>query len=203
MIHARQGLRGLLLPIALLAVAAAGCQTTVEQAPAQQTDWFDGGPMQPATAETLQLTARVLAAKGRMEQAGFVLDRMYSQYPEFLGTYTEGAEVLLLQGRVKDATGWLDRGLQRFPSQPILLNNRGLCHLLAADLPLATADFEAAYAADPGDADFVANLALVRALSGNDMEAARLWNTVLPPEAVGENLNIAKQARPRFKSAKP
>ena len=199
----RQRRCALLLPLAVLAMAATGCQTTVEPAPTQQSDWFDGGPMQPATAETLQLTARVLAAKGRMEQAGFVLDRMYAQYPEFLGTYTEGAEVLLLQGRVKDATGWLDRGLQRFPAQPILLNNRGLCHLLAADLSAATADFEAAYAADPGDADFVANLALARALAGNDMEAARLWNTVLPPEAVGENLTITKQARPRFKAPKP
>lgn len=202
MIHARRR-AGARVALATVALWVAGCQTTVEPAPSQATDWFDGGPMQPATAETLQLTARVLAAKGRMDQAGFVLDRMYAQYPDFLGTYTEGAEVLLLQGRVKDATGWLDRGLQRFPAQPILLNNRGLCHLLAADLPAATTDFEAAYAADSGDADFVANLALARALAGNDMEAARLWNSVLPPEAVGENLTIAKQARPRFKSAKP
>lgn len=190
------------LAASLLVLSAAACQTTVEPVPAQQKDWFDGGPMQPASPETLQLTARVLAAKGRMDQAGFVLDRLYAQHPEFLGTYTEGAEILLLQGRVKEALEWLNRGLQRFPAQPILLNNRGLCHLLAADLPAATADFEAAYAADPGDADFVGNLALTRALAGNDMDAVRLWNTVLPPEDVGSNLALAKRARSRFQPPK-
>ena len=132
--------------ILLLAVA---CQSTDDK----PKDWFEGGPMQPANADTMQMTARVLATKGRTEQAGFLLNRMVAEFPDHLGTYTEGAEVLLIEGRVAEAIKWLDRGLVRFPNQSILLNDRGMCHLLAADIPAATRDFESAYAADPVDAD--------------------------------------------------
>ena len=95
----------------------AGCQSTEEK----PKDWFEGGPMQPATADTLQMTARVLATKGRTEQAGFLLNRMLSEFPDHLGTYTEGAEILLIEGRVAEAIKWLDRGLVNYPNQPILL----------------------------------------------------------------------------------
>lgn len=136
------------LTVALALLLVGGCTTTTTtDAPA--TDWFDGGPMKAASPETLQLTARVLASKGNTEQAGFLIDRMARDYPDNLGTYTEGAEVLLIQGRVREATEWLERGLARFPNNPILRNDRGMCRLLEANLPAATADFEAAYATDP------------------------------------------------------
>lgn len=157
--------------------------------------------MKAASPETLQLTARVLASKGNTEQAGFLIDRMARDYPDNLGTYTEGAEVLLLEGRVAEAIKWLERGLARFPDQPILVNDRGLCHLLNVDLAAATADFQKAYDADPADADFVSNLALVKALAGDDAGARRLWGRVLTPEEVESNLRQVHQARPRFKSA--
>ena len=83
----------------------AGCQSTEDK----PKDWFEGGPMQPATADTLQMTARVLATKGRTEQAGFLLNRMITEFPDHLGTYTEGAEILLIEGRVAEAIKWLDR----------------------------------------------------------------------------------------------
>lgn len=189
---------GLLAASVLLAVLT-GCSG----APKGSDDWFDGGPMQQPSAETLQLTARILAAKGRTDQAGFILERLLREHPDHLGTYTEGAEVLLIEGRVAEAIAWLDRGLARFPSQPILLNDRGMCHLLSADLRAATADFEAAYAADPADADFVANLALARALAGDEQEAALLWGRVVPPSTVQVNLSIARDARPRFAAGTP
>ncbi|MFM8732204.1 MAG: tetratricopeptide repeat protein, partial [Phycisphaerales bacterium] len=159
-------------------VSLLGCQS------AQDTDkdWFDGGPMKPATAETMQLTVRVLAAKGQTAQAGFLLNRMLVEHPDHLGTYTEGAEVLLIEGRVDDAIAWLSRGLERMPGQPLLLNDRGVCHLLAANLNRAARDFDAAYAADPRDADFVSNVVLARALQGRDEEALQLWNLVVSPE---------------------
>jgi Flp pilus assembly protein TadD len=189
---------GLLAASVLLAVLT-GCSGAQKGS----DDWFDGGPMQQPSAETLQLTARILAAKGRTDQAGFILERLLREHPDHLGTYTEGAEVLLIEGRVAEAIAWLDRGLARFPSQPILLNDRGMCHLLSADLRAATADFEAAYAADPADADFVANLALVRALAGDEQEAALLWGRVVPPSTVQVNLSIAREARPRFAAGTP
>ena len=192
----RRSVRSLTATAVLL--LAGGC-TTPTTTDAPNTDWFDGGPMKAASPETLQLTARVLASKGNTEQAGFLIDRMARDYPDNLGTYTEGAEVLLIQGRVREAGEWLDRGLVRFPNNPILRNDRGMCRLLEANLPAATADFEAAYASDPGDADYVANLALARALAGDTDAARALWSRVLNPEDVEHNISQAAAATPKFK----
>ena len=183
--------------VASLLLLAVGCQSTEEK----PKDWFEGGPMQMANADTLQMTARVLATKGRTEQAGFLLNRMIAEFPDHLGTYTEGAEVLLIEGRVTEAIKWLDRGLARLPNQPILVNNRGMCHLLAADIPAATRDFETAYAADPADADYVTNLALDKALGGDEAEATQLWNRVVPPSDVESNIKLSRSARAKFKAA--
>mgnify|MGYP001111237835 FL=1 len=175
-------------------VVASACQATTDPEP----DWFEGGPMRPASAETLQLTARVLASKGDTARAGAVLDRLLREHPDHLGTYTEGAEVLLYEGRINEAVRWLDRGLERFPQHAVLLNDRGLCHLLVPDLAAATKDFEAAYAADKDDADYVANLALVRALAGDEARARELWRRVVGPEPVEGNLEVERKARPGF-----
>jgi Flp pilus assembly protein TadD len=177
-----------------------GCTTTNVPAPAE--DWFEGGQQKPATAETLQMTARVLASKGNTQQAGFVVDRMYRDFPDNLGTYTQGAEVLLIEGRIKEAREWLDRGLARFPDNPVLRNDRGMCRLLEANLKDATADFEAAYAGDPADGDYVGNLALAKALAGDTEGARALWSRVLNPEDVEHNLQQAAAAQAKFKSAK-
>lgn len=183
--------------LALALALAAACQAT----PQEESDWFDGGPMRPASAETLQLTARVLASKGETARAGAVLDRLLREHPDHLGTYTEGAEVLLHEGRVSAAIGWIDRGLERFPGHAVLLNNRGLCHLLLPDLALATKDFEAAFAADPSDADYVGNLALARALAGQEDEARALWSRVVDAGQVEGNLDVARKARERVGGA--
>ncbi|MFM7260574.1 MAG: tetratricopeptide repeat protein [bacterium] len=174
-----------------------GCQTSTKPS----DDWFEGGSMRTASAETMQLTARILASKGKTAQAGFVLDRMARDYPDQVATYSEGAEVLMIEGRISDAINWLGRGLERLPAHPVLLNDRGMCHLVAGDLGSATADFEAAHAADPGDADFVGNLALVRALVGDEAGAAALWGRILPPADIEANLQLARKARPKFAEA--
>lgn len=186
------------IAIASMALAA-GCQSTSPVAP---NDWFEGGPAKPATAETLQMTARVLASKGNTQQAGFVIDRMARDFPDHMGTYTGGAEVLLIEGRVKEAGEWLDRGLVRFPNHPVLRNDRGMCRLLEANLPAATADFEAAYAADPSDADYVGNLALAKALAGDTDGARALWSRVLNAEDVAHNIARAEAAQAKFKPSK-
>lgn len=182
------------LALVATAVAAVSCQST----PTPDPDWFDGGPLRPATAETLQLTARVLAAKGDTARAGYVMNRMLTDYPDFLGTYSEGGEVLVIEGRISEAIKWINRGLERFPNQPVLMNDRGMCHLLLADLPAARSDFEVAYNADPDDSEYVANLALANALSGNDESALALWSRVMPIEDAKANLAVARSARPKF-----
>lgn len=189
--------RAVLALVASSLLAGLGCQTK----PAAESDWFEGGDMKPASADTLQLTARVLASQGDTARAGYVIDRMLREHPDYLGTYTEGAEVLLIDGRVKDAIGWLDRGLEKFPDHPILRNNRGMCHLLSADLAAATKDFEVAYAADPGDAEYVFNLGLAKALAGDETAARGYWNRLMAPEKVARNLEVARTARPKFAQA--
>ena len=109
--------------------------------------------------------------------------------------------MLLYEGRVSEAVRWLDRGLERFPKHAVLLNDRGLCYLLVPDLAAATKDFEAAYAADQDDADYVANLALVRALAGDEAGARELWQRVAGPEQVEGNLEVARKARANFAPA--
>lgn len=177
-----------------LLLAASACQST----PDPELDWFEGGALKPTTAQTLQMTARVLASRGDTTRAGYLIERLLREYPDHLGTYTEGAEILLAEGRVQDAIGWLDRGIARFPGHPVLLNDRGLCHLLAAQLAPATADFELANQADPADAEYVSNLALAYALNGDEDGARALWSRVLTPADVNANLEIARASRPRF-----
>ena len=183
--------------LVLLGVAAfaTGCDSTDKT-----DDWFEGGDMKPASADTLQLTARILADKGKTQQAGFILDRMLDQYPERVGTYAEGASVLLIEGRVADAEALLDRGLEYLPGNPILLNDRGMVRLLSGNLSGARDDFDAALVIDPVDADFVANAALGAALAGEEARAIELWSRVLSSADVQRNLSIAREARSRFAS---
>jgi tetratricopeptide (TPR) repeat protein len=192
-------LRASTVVMILSAIAGAiGC----ESSPTKEGDWFAGGAELPPNEETLRMTARILAAKGEFAKAGFAVDRMISDFPDRPGTYTEGAEILLQQGRVQDAVALLDDGLGRLPGNAILHNDRGLCRLLNADLAGATQDFEAALEVDPGDADFVANTALAAALAGDEAKARALWGRVLPEDAVESNLAIARGARSRFSHGK-
>lgn len=189
----------LLFCASILLAGLVGCQSTTDVQASK--DWFEGGSMRTASADTMQLTARILASKGKTAQAGFILDRMAREYPNDVATYSEGAEVLMIEGRITDAIAWLGKGLERLPNNPILLNNRGMCHLIGGNLPLATADFEAAHAADKADADFIGNLALARALAGDETEARRLWEQVLSRPDIEENLKLARNAQAKFAAA--
>ena len=180
---------------ALVTILVGGCDSA-----STEESWFEGGDEPLPTEQTLVMTARILAAKGDYGQAGFIVERMLLEFPDRPGTYTEGAEVLLQEGRVSDAIEFLDLGLERLPGHPVLLNDRGLCQLLNGDLPAASSDFSAALAVDPDDADYVANSALAAALEGREDEARALWSRVLPPASVAENLRIARLARPRFQA---
>ena len=65
------------LAIVIAAMSLAGCQSGQDKD--KDKDWFEGGPMQLASPDTMQLTARVLAAKGKTEQAGYLIERMYQK----------------------------------------------------------------------------------------------------------------------------
>jgi len=181
----------------LLALGLASCAG----GPGSQDDWFEGGEMKPTSVRTLQMTVRVLAAKGDMAGAGQVARKMLLEHPEAVESYSESAELLVMSGRYQGAVALLSRGLEVTPDHPLLLNNRGLCHLLLGDLERATLDFEGAHNADARDADYIGNLALSHALAGDqesEQTARRLWARVLPSAAVEQNLELARAARSRF-----
>jgi Flp pilus assembly protein TadD len=147
------------------------------------------------------MTVRVLASKGDTAGAVQVARKMLLEHPEAVESYAETAELLVAGGRYREAVDLLSAGLEVLPENALLCNNRGLCHLLLGDLQGATSDFERAYQADRYDADYVGNLALVRALAGGaeaEREARALWARVLSEEAVEANLRQARKARARF-----
>lgn len=180
----------------LLAMCLASCSTT----PRTEDDWFTGGELQPTTVRTLQMTVRVLAAKGDTEGAVQVARKMLLEHPDAVESYSEPAELMVMAGQYQDAVALLSRGLEVAPCHALLLNNRGLCHMLQGDLERATIDFQAAHDADMRDADYIGNLALAHALAGgeeSEQEARRLWARVLPEEVVDHNLELARAARGR------
>lgn len=182
-------------PARRLAAVVLATVAACSSAPETEPDWFDGGPMRPTSVRTLQMTTRVLAAKGDRAGAGQLAARMLTEYPMHAESYAETAELLVQDGRHKDAADVLSSGLERLPGNPVLHNDRGLCRLMLGQLADATLDFEAAYAADSYDSDYVANLALARALAGDEPEARRLWLRVLPANLAEENLAKARAAR--------
>jgi len=186
--------RGLLLTSLALVTACSS-------APQPEDDWFEGGPMKPTSVRTLQMTTRVLAAKGELAAASGVAGRMLAEHPQHAESYAEAAELLVRDGRYQDAVDVLTKGLERVPGSPVLHNNRGLCRLMLGQLPEATVDFEAAYATDTYDSDYVANLALARALTGDasgELDARRLWARVLTPDLVEANLERARSTRSKL-----
>ena len=181
-----------LISMILLAIPL-GCDTEPKDA-----DFFEGGDLAPPSASTLQMTGRVLAAKGMFDQAEYVLTRLLREYPDDLAAYTELAELLVGQGRILDGVRILQEGLQRFPGNAIILNDLGMCRLLQRNLPEATEAFKEAMASDPGDAVYIGNCALVTALAGDEKGARLLWSRVASPDEVRANLALAKEAKVHF-----
>lgn len=196
-------MRSLALAVAiLLAMSMAGCST----GPRAEDDWFKGGELEPTSVRTLQMTVRVLAAKGDTAGAAQVARKMLLEHPNSVASYSEPAELMVMAGQYQDAVALLSRGLEVTPNHALLLNNRGLCHMLQGDLKRATMDFQAAHDADRRDADYIGNLALAHALAGgeeSEQSARRLWARVLPLEAVDQNLQLARAARDRAACVAP
>lgn len=164
----------------------------------KETDYFEGGDLSPPSASTLQMTGRILAAKGLYDQAEFVLTRLLNEYPNDLAAYTELAEILVVQGRILDGMKILNSGLKRFPNNAVLKNDLGMCQLLQRDLPAATKSFQEAMKADPGESVYIGNCALVAALGGDEKQAKLLWSRVASPDEVRANLALAHEAKVHF-----
>jgi hypothetical protein len=92
------------------------------------------------------------------------------------------AKILVMQGAYAQA----DSVLQQIPATALqdasLLNDQGVLHLLASNLPAAAQDFAAAIKADPRLAEAKYNLALTKAKMGATAEATALLHEYLQLE---------------------
>jgi Flp pilus assembly protein TadD len=147
------------------------------------------------TPKTLYAMARVLAAQGRDAECEATLQRIIQEHRQFRPAYCELAELLIRNRRVSQAVQTLRAGLQVEPNDSILLNNLGICRLLQAEYPLASALFTQAASAMPGNARYRANLALALGMMGRYEEAQALYEQVLPADEAAWNLDRIREAR--------
>ena len=191
-----------LYPALLAALSAwtiVGCSTeektySVPEAADGEDSFAEGSDLPPAP-KTLEAFARVLVSQGKDDQAQFVLLRITREHPQYLPAYVELSELYLRNGRVDDAAEALIVGLRIAPSDPVLLNNLGMCWLLRRDYSRALDTFTAAAASMPEDARYRSNMATALGMLGRYDEAIALYEQVVPLDEAHHNLAVVCQAR--------
>jgi tetratricopeptide (TPR) repeat protein len=163
----------------------------------QVEDEFQKGADRPPTTKTLYTLAMVLVNQGRDAHAEAILQRLISEYPEFIPAYNSLAELKMRQRRIDQAIETLNKGLNVSPEDPVLVNNRGMCWMIRQDYPKALEDFTRAAGLMPENARYRANMAVALAFLGRDEEALSLYKQILPQDKAKHNLSIIQRARQR------
>jgi Flp pilus assembly protein TadD len=163
---------------------------SVNSAPAAET-WGD----QPPTPKTLLSMADILAAQGKDKECESVLSTCIRQHPGFAPAYNSLAELQMRQGRVAEAANVLSGALRRWPSDSVLLNNLGMCSLIARDYETALEYFTRAAAHAPKSDKYRANMATSLGMLGRDPEALALLRQILPEDEALHNTEVLKKAR--------
>jgi len=151
----------------------------------------DRGP----SVKTLHAMAHVLAAQGKDGECELVLNKLIGEHPSFLPAYNELSELYLRHERIDSALEVLRAGLRRDPSDPVLLNNLGMCHVLRGEYPAALEQFTAAAARVPEDGRSRANMAVALGMLGRMDEALALYMQVLSPADAHHNLGVLLTSR--------
>ncbi len=145
---------------------------------------------QPPTAQTLYSMARVLAAQHKDDQCFHTLTRIIRKHPKFMPAYCELAELHLRHDRVEDALLTLAAALEHEPDDAYLLNNIGMCLMLAGDYDQSLDAFTQAAGAMPIDARFRANMAVALGKLGRYEESLALYKQVVPTAEAYFNLGV-------------
>jgi len=164
-------------------------------------DPFEQGMNRPPTPKTLYSLAQMFEAQGKDAQADPVLRRIIAIEPRYMPAYCDLAEIQMRQRRIDDAERTLSAGVKFGPREPILLNNRGMCHLLSHDYDAALADFTQATALRPDDARCRSNMAVALAMLGRYDESLSLYTLVMPASDAYHNLAVLCDARGDSKGA--
>jgi Flp pilus assembly protein TadD len=173
----------------------ASCSSTGRDPAGARESSFDDGSGRRPSARTLDSMAHVLAAQGRDGPCEVVLHKLIATHPDYTPAYNELAELYLRHDGLDSAIAVLERGVERAPADPVLLNNLGLCEVLLGRPAEALERFTQAAAASPGDARCRANMALALGLLGRMEEAEALYLQVLPPDEVRHNLSVIAEMR--------
>jgi len=183
-----------LLGFALLAACA-----TTDKSTLPDEEWAQGADREP-DALTLYSMARLYASQGRDADAEIALRNLLTTEPDFTPAYEELARLYVRRDQLDGAIVALQVGLERSPDDHVLLNDLGVCHLLARDPQSAARVFTRAAAMAPDDARPRGNLALSLALQGRKDEALALWYQIVPPAEARKNLDLAlkSQLKPRL-----
>ena len=191
-----------ILPVAAgLGPLAVGCSSAGKLAhwgstpPGNEDQAFQAGADLPPSPKTLYAVARICRTQGRDAQCESLLLKIVADNPRFMPAYCDLAEVQLRQRRIDEAQKTLERGLRVFPRDPVLRNDLGMCRLMQGDCEGALNAFTSAVASVPHDPRYRANMAVALGLLGRDEESMALYEQVLSPEEVANNLSILRRAR--------
>ena len=178
----------------LLASLVGGCRTQDSRSGPTSRDEMDAafqdGANRPPTARTLYSLARILAAQGRDQECTAVLRRIIREHPEFLPAYGDLAELEIRNDRISRAVQVLLLGLRQRPTDPVLLNNLGMCYFFQHDYSKALLMFTRAAAGAPEDARYRANMAMALGMMGRYEESLSLYRQVVPEEEARRNVAI-------------
>ena len=155
---------------------------------------------QPPTPKTLLSMADILAAQGKDKECEFVLSTCIRQHPGFAPAYNSLAELQMRQGQVTEAASVLSGALRRWPDDPVLLNNLGMCFLVRRDFETALGYFTRAAAHASESEKYRANMATSLGMLGRDAEALALLKQILPEQEAIHNAEVLRKAQQKADS---
>ena len=158
-------------------------------------DSFAAGAGRAPTAATSYAFAKILVAQGRDRDALYVLSHIIREHPKFLPAYNAMAGVYMRADRLDDAIAVLTTGLDQSPTDGVLHNNLGMCHLLKDNPEKALEAFTRATEARPDSATYRSNRAAALALTARDAEAEQEYRTVVGKLQARQNVLTLSRAR--------
>lgn len=199
--------RVLTLSLALIAVMIlnSGCATTAQakasprgeaRSTAKSTETL------PANPNTIYRMAKLMLAQGKEAEGELALYNLLRAHPEFTPAYNDLAEINMRQGRPDEASQGLSMGLAISPTDPILLNNAGVCALMKGSFEEALAHFENALISAPREQRFQANAAAALALLGREEESLTAYKRILPHDDAQFNIDVLSGIRENSRYAR-
>ncbi|MHC4743968.1 MAG: tetratricopeptide repeat protein [Planctomycetota bacterium] len=142
------------------------------------------------TPKTLYAIAEILAEQGKDAECEIVLRQIIRDHPGYVPAYNSLAELFMRNGRTKEAVAVMLEGIRIYPTDPVLLNNTGMCWMMRREYEKALEMFTQAAGLRPENARYRANMAVALGLLGREEESLALFKQILPEDQAKHNLSI-------------